>query len=610
MSETGLHRTLLAMALVSLAAGLAAYALQQPTEAAWIWGAATGIVTAALAFSILRDFWIGRVGVDAIALLSMTGALALGEPLAGLVVAIMYSGGNVLEDYARGRAEHDLRALTDRTPRSARRKTGEVFLEVPVADVRVGDELQVLAGEVLPVDGVIVDESAVIDGSAVTGEPLPETHRCGAAVQSGTVNAGEAFRMRASAIADDSTYAGIVRLVAAAHTAKAPFLRLADRFALWLLPATILVAGAAWAASGDPIRALAVLVVATPCPLILAAPVAIIGGVSRAAKMGVLMKGGAALEALAEVRTAMFDKTGTLTDGGARLLATVTAPGLSSADALRYLASLEQASQHVLAASLVDLARTAGLTLSQPVEIREYRGSGMEGAVDGVRIRAGSRSLICNDKSLPAWAEDVIVQFRKQSVLTIFMTMDDVLAAVFVMGDGMRPDAPLAIGMLRAAGISRVVMVTGDDAETAEAIGALLKLDAIQANCTPAEKVDAVALEKSRAPTMMVGDGINDAPALAAANVGVAMGARGATASSEAADIVVLADRLELIGDALLVARRAHAIALQSIVAGLGLSGAAMIAAAFGLLPPIAGALLQEVIDVAVILNALRARSG
>ena len=298
--------------------------------------------------------------MDAIALVSMSAALALGEPLAGVVVAIMYSGGNVLEDFARGRAERNLKALTDRTPRTAHRKGREGLGDIAVAEIVVGDELLVRAGEVLPVDGALLDASASIDESAVTGEPLPITRRVGEPLRSGTVNAGEAFHFRASAIADQSTYAGIVRMVEAAQTTKAPFIRMADRFALFLLPATLVLAGAAWWASGDPIRALAVLVAATPCPLILAAPVAFIGGVSRAARAGILMKGGAALESLAQVRTAIFDKTGTLTEGGAHVIAIEIAPQTDTDEALRKLASLSRLRTTFLLTQCCSLHASAG----------------------------------------------------------------------------------------------------------------------------------------------------------------------------------------------------------------------------------------------------------
>ncbi|MCX5494949.1 heavy metal translocating P-type ATPase [Kaistia dalseonensis] len=609
MNETLLHRALFILAIAGLAAGLVLFLTGSPVGADRSWFVATAPVIVALLYSMVHDFLVGRVGVDAIAFVAMTAALALGEPLAGVVVAIMYSGGNLLEDYARGRAERDLKALTDRTPRIAHRREDHQVRDIPVADVAIGDHLLVRAGELLPVDGKIIADGALIDESAVTGEPIPVRRSEGELVRSGTVNAGEAFQLRATATADESTYAGIVRMVRAAQTAKAPFIRMADRFALLLLPATLLIAGLAWLVSGDPVRALAVLVVATPCPLILAAPVALIGGVSRAARVGVLMKGGAALEALAQVRTVIFDKTGTLTEGGARLIAIGAAPDVDAQEAFRLVASLEQASHHVLAAALVETAHVKGTPLSHPARVKEYRGSGLEGEVDGRAIRAGSRALIAGSTELPSWAEQFLTPFHDQPILTVFVAIDGVPSAILVMGDAIRPDAPTAIARLRAAGVTRTLMVTGDDDAAAQAIGSGLDIDAIIADCSPAQKVEAIAAEKRLAPTMMVGDGINDAPALAAATVGVAMGARGATASSEAADVVILADRLELAADAVLIARRARSIALQSIVVGLTLSGLAMVAAAFGLIPPVAGALLQEVIDVAVILNALRARS-
>jgi heavy metal translocating P-type ATPase len=598
------------IAIAGLLAGTATGWNGHSGVASLIWRGATAPVLAALTFSILRDFWRGRIGVDAVALVSMSAALVLDEPLAAIVVAIMYSGGNVLEDFARGRAQRDLKALADRAPRAARRKVDDGFTEIPVTEVTVGEELLVRAGEVLPVDGILLDVFASIDESAVTGEPLPVPRRSGDLLKSGTVNAGEAFRFRASAVADESTYATIVRLVEAAQNAKAPFIRMADRFALFLLPATLIVAGLAWLVSGDPIRALAVLVVSTPCPLILAAPVAFIGGVSRAARYGVLMKGSSALEALSQVKTAIFDKTGTLTQGGARLVQIETAPGIDADAALTLLASLEQASPHALADAIVKAAREKDLSLSWPEQVVEHRGAGVEGLVQRTKIRAGSRELVFGDSQLPIWAQKCVSRYGKESVLTIYLQIDTRPAAVVIFGDGLRADARGALARLRAAGITRFIMLTGDDAQAAGAIAAALPLDGVLADCSPSEKVAAVATEKNRAPTMMVGDGINDAPALAAATVGVAMGARGATASSEAAEVVILTDGLEPLADAVAIAHHTHGIAMQSIVFGLALSGVAMGFAAAGMITPVAGALLQEGIDIAVIVNALRALGG
>lgn len=607
MNESALRRALLVIAILGLAIGLGAWRTGLgPFEADTIWTAATLPVVAALAISILRDFWIGRFGVDAIALVSMSAALLLGQPLAAVVVAIMYAGGTVLEDFARGRAERNLKALTDRSPRVAHRTSTLGTETISIEDVAVGDEILVRAGELLPVDGTLLDASASLDESAVSGEPLPERRSAGDMLRSGTINAGETFSMRASARADQSTYAAIVRMVAAAQTAKSPFIRMADRFALFLLPATLLVSGAAWYVSGDPIRALAVLVVATPCPLILAAPVAFIGGVSRAARAGILMKGSTALEALAQVQTAIFDKTGTLTIGGAELIEIETAPGRDADQLLQLLASLEQASHHVLADSITRAARGRQLVLSHPHDVREYRGAGLEGSVQDMLIAAGSRALVLANRPLPGWAISGEDRFQDEPVLRVFVALGRELAGVLTFGDALRVDAHDALGKLRSGGITRMIMLTGDDGVAAKRISARLDLDAIVADATPAEKVATVQSEKVLAPTMMVGDGINDAPALAAATVGVAMGARGATASSEAADVIVLTDRLQPVAEAVRIARRTRAIALQSIVAGLALSGMAMIAAAMGQITPVAGALLQEGIDVAVILNALR----
>jgi heavy metal translocating P-type ATPase len=611
MNETMLRRALLTIATVGLAAGLMVqYAGFYSVRPAVIWIVATVPVVAVLALSILRDLWVGRLGVDAIALVSMSAAIALGQPLAGIVVAIMYAGGTVLEDFARGRAERDLSALTDRSPRLAHRRSGGTLETITADEVKVGDVLFVRAGELVPVDGILIDAVASLDESAVTGEPLPERRHASDTLRSGTINAGEAFLMRASTVAAQSTYAAIVNMVAAAQTAKAPFIRMADRFATVMLPVTLLVAALAWYFSGDPVRALAVLVVATPCPLILAAPVAFIGGVARAARAGILMKGSAALEALAQVRTAVFDKTGTLTYGGADMIDVETAPGGDRDEALRLLASLEQASHHILADSIVAAARKKGLALSGPRDVREYRGSGLEGVVGDTAIRAGSRSLVLADKPLPFWAEPGERRYQGQPVLRVFVALGGRLAAIFTFGDALRADARTALGDLRSAGFSRIVMLTGDDAAAAAPVAAALGIDTVIADASPADKVAALEAEKARAATMMVGDGINDAPALAAATVGIAMGARGATASSQAADVIILANRLQPIVEAVQVARRARSIARQSIVVGLGLSGAAMIAAAFGLIAPVAGALLQEGIDIAVILNALRALGG
>jgi heavy metal translocating P-type ATPase len=601
------HRALIAIALIALAAGVIFWAWGDHALAQRAWAAGSTPVVVGLLVSIVRSLVAGRAGVDVIALLSMTGALLLGENLAAIVVAVMYAGGTLLEDFAVSRAERDLKALVDRAPRVAHRANLGQVEDVPVAEIGVGDTVLVRAGEVVPVDGVLSDPEATLDEAALSGEPIPVNKNRGEAIRSGAVNAGQTFLMEATATEGESTYAGIVRMATAAQTAKSPTIRLADRFALLLLPISVGLAGIAWMFSGDPVRALAVLVAATPCPLILAAPVAYIAGVARAARAGVLMKGGAALEALAQTRTVIFDKTGTLTVGGARLIEIETTPGWSADETLRLAASVEQASQHVVAAAIVAAARERKLSIGAASDVHEAMGSGVAGDVEGHRVRAGSHSFVFGSPAVSAWSRRTLRRASLHSALTVFVAVDGAPAGAILLADELRREAPRTIHSLRAAGVSRIVMVTGDRAETAEAIGAALDLDSVLSERDPADKVEAVSVEQALEPTLMVGDGINDAPALAAAHVGAAMGARGASASSEAADVVILVDRLDRVSEAVSIARRTHGVAFQSMAAGMAMSAVAMIAAALGWLAPVEGALTQEAIDVAVILNALRA---
>jgi heavy metal translocating P-type ATPase len=601
------RRALIAIALAGLVFGALAWATGNSDLANWCWATGTVPVVTVLFFSMLRDLLAGRFGVDSIAFVSMAAALVLGQNLAGIIIAIMYAGGNVLEDFAIARAERDLRSLIDRAPRVAHRRVGSTIEDVPIDQVAIGDTILVRGGEIVPVDGVVLSHSAIIDEAALTGEPIPVSRQVGELARSGSLNAGDSFEIRASTIASESTYAGIVRMVSAAQTAKSPFIRMADRYALLLLPITLAVAAGAWFFSNDPVRALAVLVAATPCPLILAAPVAFIAGVAQAAKRGILVKGSGPLEALAHTHTVIFDKTGTLTIGGARLVAIEAAPDHSTDEILRIAGSLEQASHHVVAAAIINAATARGIKLAIPSTAHETMGSGLEGVIDGRTVRVGSHQMVCGSHKPEGWALRALRRAAWRSALSVFVAVEGQLIGVILLADELRRETARAVQSLRTAGVSRIIMVTGDRTDAAETIGAALDLDAVLAEREPADKVDAVTTEQRQSPTAMVGDGINDAPALAAASVGIAMGARGASASSEAADVIILVDRLDRVAEAFSIALRTRYIALQSMLAGMALSGVAMGFAAVGLLPPIAGALTQEVIDVAVIVNALRA---
>ena len=596
---------LLAVTTAGLAAGGAAWlaGASRAADAAWLASAACGLAYAiwAAVASVAR----GRLSVDVIALLALAGAIAVDELLAAAVISVMLTSGRTLEAWAAYRARHDLSALLARAPRTARRYRDGSLETVPLDQIAAGDVLLVAAGDVVPVDGTLTAGAAVLDESALTGEALPVQHVRGDGLRSGTLNAAGPFDLRASASAADSTYAGIVRLVSEAESAQAPFVRLADRYAMWFLPLSLAVAGVAWALGGAA-RAVAVLVVATPCPLILAAPVALVSGLSAAARRGIVIKNGGILERLARCTTVLLDKTGTLTVGQPAVTAIVPTRALPPEEILGLAASLDQASSHVLATAVVRAAAERGCPLVQPAGVTEQPGQGIEGTVAGRQVRVGRAEWAAVTDN-PPWVRAVRKRAWLDGALTVFVAIDGKPAGALLLEDRIRPDARQTIRALRRGGITRVVLATGDRAEAAGAVGALTGVDEVLAELTPEAKLDAVRREQQRASVIMTGDGINDAPALALADVGVAMGARGSTASSEAADVVLTVDHLGRLGEATVLARRTRRIAVQSVLAGMGMSLAAMGVAAAGLLPAVWGALLQEVIDVAVILNALRA---
>jgi heavy metal translocating P-type ATPase len=608
-------RLLAALALVALVVGGVLHLAGAGKAGDEVWKVAIVILAAELLVEVLHTVFVDhRMGVDTIALVAMIGCLALGEYLAGIIVGLMFSGGGALEDWAASRAKRELTELIERAPKVAQLRRGDTVEEVPVDEVRAGDVVLVRTGEVVPVDGKLVSSEAVLDTSTLSGEPLPETVSTGMDLRSGSANAGAPFELSASRPAAESSYAALVRLVEQSQSERAPFVRMADRYAGIFLPVTLLIAGAAWAISGEAVRGLSVVVVATPCPLILAAPIALVSGVSRAAKSGVIVKGTPAIEKLGESRTVLFDKTGTLTVGSPEVREVVPADGVASGELLRLAASVDRYSAHVLGEALVRAAEESKLSLSTPTEVSEEAGQGIRGRVDGHTIGVGSRAYL-QEIGIPS--DEVrsvtLISGRGSGEAHVNVSVDGHVGGVIVMADELRPDAKEAVERLRNEGIRHLAMVSGDRRSVAERVGRELALDRVYAEQSPEDKLDVVRRirqDRQLRKVVMVGDGVNDAPALALADAGIAMGAANATVAAETADAVITVDRIDRVADAVHAGRRSLHIANESVQVGMGLSIAAMIVAAFGYLPPVAGAILQEAIDLAVILNALRARGG
>lgn len=600
--------------LAGITLGGALHLASRPQAGDVAWALTAAITLVPLTWSVLATLKRRQVGVDAIALVAIATALALQEFLAGAVVALMLAGGNALEAYAAGRARRELRQLVERAPRRAQRLDGDTVTDVPVEDVGVGDTVLVRAGEVLPVDGILRSEEALLDESALTGESLPVAYHRGATLRSGTSNAASALELRAMAPASESAYAAVVRLVRQAEKHRAPFVRIADRYAAAFLPVTLVAAGLAWGLSGDPHRALAILVVATPCPLILAAPIAFIAGVSRSARRGVIVKGGAAIEKLGEARTVLLDKTGTLTLGAPEVEAVVPLDSYGEDQILILAASVDQLSSHSLGEALVREARRRDLSLVFPENVQESPGRGIRGDVGRQRVVVGGADWLTENgyAGSDASMRDLDDQ-ADGGTAKILLGVDGKLVGGIVVADRIRDESAKLVPELREAGIRHVALVTGDRRDVGVVVGERVGVDRVYAEQSPEDKLEVVRTMRESeglGPVVMVGDGVNDAPALALADVGIAMGAAGATVASETADAVIVVDRIGRVVDAVRIGRRSLRIARQSVLIGIGLSLVAMAFAGFGYIEPVAGALLQEAIDVFVILNALRALRG
>ena len=583
--------------------GLVLWASGQPTAARLALSAYTLVVAAMQLRGMVEDIRTGHWGIDILAVTAIVSTVMVGEHWAALVIVLMLTGGEALEDYAAGRSRRELTALLARAPQTAHLVSPDgTVSDVPIGEVEVGIELLIKPGELVPVDATLLSELASLDESSLTGESLPVERMAGDPLLSGAVNGPAAVHARATARAEDSQYSRIVALVQEAAGSRAPFVRLADRVAIPFTLTAFAIAGIAWAISGDPVRFAEVLVVATPCPLLIATPVAFMAGMGRSAKNGIIVKNGGTLERLARIRTAVFDKTGTLTHGTPEISRLLPADGVGATELLVLAASAEQYSPHALAKSVVAGAHSRGLALHAGQDVTETTAQGVSGLIGGQRVVVGKADFVAEN------GPGLVPVELEGGELAVYVAVRGAYAGAVVLRDRLRDDARSTIERLVALGVRDTLMLTGDAQVTAERVAAQVGILHVRANCLPADKVDAVHAAAQR-PVMMVGDGVNDAPVLATADVGVAMGAKGSTAASESADVVILLDDLSRTARAIEIAQRTMYIAWQSIWIGVVMSVGLMVLAAFGLIPAIVGAGLQEVVDLATILNALRAAS-
>ncbi|HEX5973121.1 MAG TPA: heavy metal translocating P-type ATPase [Gemmatimonadaceae bacterium] len=595
------------VALAWLIVGGVAWGLASRALADRIWFVGLVLLGAPVVLVTVRQALRGQFATDLVATLAIVTAAILAHPLAGLVVLLMQTGGEALDKFAEGRASAAVRALEEDAPRIAHRLRGggETAVEdVPVDDVDVDDLLLVRPGEMVPCDGVVVEGFSHVDTSRLTGEPLPLQAEGGVKLMSGSLNLESALTVRATALAGESQYARIVELVRSAQASKAPLQRLADRYAVWFTPITLLVCAVAFVASGDWDRVLAVLVVATPCPLILATPVAIIGGVNRAARAHVVVRTGGALEQLAAARVAIFDKTGTLTVGTPEVSTVVSVGPLTERELLRLAAAVEHHSGHLLGRSVVAAATAAGVPIAGADGVREDAGRGVRGIVDGRQVSVGATSFVAADVYHGAPPASVSAA---EPGLRAWVVVDGRWEGYIEFADRIRDGLPAFFRRLRELGITRTLLLSGDSASHTEAVAREVGIADARGELLPGDKVSVVKqLVDAGERVLMVGDGTNDAPALSAAHVGVALAAHGGGITAEAADVVILTDDVTRVADMIQIGRRTLRIARQSIRVGLGVSAIAMLFAALGYIPPVVGAALQEALDVAVILNALR----
>ena len=595
------------IALLFLFAGTIAYVRPVFTGAAHlIWLVGLVLTGAPVVLQTLRGMLRGQFAADIVAALAIIAAVVLNDPLPGLVVVLMQTGGEGLERYAEGHASEAVRSLEEQAPRVAHRVRDDIVEDLDAEAVAVGDSILVRPGEMVPCDGVVTVGRSHVDASRLTGEPVPISAAPGTALLSGSLNGEEPLTLRATRISRESQYARIVELVRTAQASKSPLQRLADRYAVWFTPLTLAVAALAFILSGNSTRILAVLVVATPCPLILATPVAIIGGINSSARRQIVIRNGTALEQLGKVKIGVFDKTGTLTIGIPAVERIIAVPGFDEREVLRLAAAVEQNSGHLLARAVVAEAQARGIALPPASAVHEAAGQGVTGTVEGRRIAVGSEHYLRD--LAPATEPALAAPTPPAGGLVSFITVDGGGAGRIEYADRLRPGLAPFFQRLRDLGIERAILLSGDHAAHVQEVARDVGIAEAYGELLPQDKVRIVnELNAAGHNTLMVGDGINDAPALSTATVGVALAGHGGGITAEAADVVILVDELDRVADAVQISQRSLRIAHQSIWVGLGLSGAFMVVAALGYIPPTVGAFIQEGIDVAVILNAIRA---
>ncbi len=588
------YRRLIGVLIVSALALVLQFVLGLPQYAQITISILGSLIALLMFIDMVQTLRSGKFGVDLLAITAVIATIVVGEYWAAMIVLLMLTGGDALEDYAANKANSELKSLIENSPTAAHLISGDTIQDIKIDVVKIGDRLLVKPGEIIPVDGTITEGRVTVDEASLTGESRPIDKQTGDNVMSGAVNGDASFYMIADKTADDSQYQNIIRLVKQAESQPAHFVRLADRYAVPFTLAAYVIAGVAWYLSGDPVRFAEVLVVASPCPLILAAPIALVSGMSRGSRNGIIVKSGTIIEKLAGAKTFAFDKTGTITKGHLTVDDVFGTNGYTPDQVLQLAAGAEQQSSHILARSLV-AAIPDRIPTAQ--DVRETTAEGVSAIIDGQLVKVGKAAFVTPDP------------IKKIDKTTVYVSVDGTYAGYVSFADELRPEAKRVMERLHQLGVKQIMMISGDRQPIAQQIADKVGIDKVYAEKLPKEKIAVLdQLDNTERPVCMVGDGVNDAPSLATADVGIAMGAHGSTAASESADAIVLKDDLSLVGKAVAISKETMSVARQSVLIGIAICLVLMLIASFGVIPAIIGALFQEVVDTVTILWALRAR--